>query len=214
MKTLCHACGLWAMLTLVGCNEEDARYPIATDVTTSQDAKTGEDVGPGDDTSEADAVEADASVDSDDTGSDVQAPPSWRQRDLPFGEDFVLKGVWGTSVDEFVAVGQRATIIEYRKDNGDFELVHQNAELDALNAVWGSAPDDIWAVGAYGAILHKGAAGWNIGAGCSSNAACDDGDACTEDTCVPDGGCNYEPTGLAGCCGTTTWTETFDAGFT
>ena len=54
--------------------------------------------------------------------------------------------------------------------------MNQNKSLDTLNGVWGSSLDDVWAVGAYGAILHRTSAGWDFGTGCTNDATCDVGD--------------------------------------
>ncbi len=210
-----YRCAL-AVLALLGCNEDDARFPAKTDVA----APPGKDVvTPAEDVEapSPDAAGEEIAVGDDVASEDIQAdvppePPigSWEAVPLGLGEDFVLKGVWGSSPDTLVAVGNKATVLE--KVDGNWQLVHQNLGLDTLNAVWGSSADDVWAVGAYGALLHRSATGWTIGAGCSSDAACDDGNVCTIDSCGPDGECRYDASGVSGCCGTELLTESFEDG--
>lgn len=198
----------------LACNEDDARGGLATaDTSGAADVEVpGSDVPANEEVGAPDATEDDVPV-PEDIGQDVPpAPPvgTWTANPLGLGEDFVLKGVWAASPDALVAVGNKATVIE--KVNGAWQLVHQNLELDTLNAVWGAALDDVWAVGAYGAIVHRSAKGWTVGAGCSSDAACDDGNVCTVDSCGVDGKCLYDPSGAAGCCGTEAYAEGFEAG--
>ncbi len=140
--------------------------------------------------------------------------PHWEAESLDLGEDFVLRAVWGTGTDHLVAVGNKATIIERHVDaaDGAWTLENQNVELDTLNGVWGASIDDVWAVGAYGAIMHRTPAGWNAGTSCASDLACDLGDPCVQGKCTPDGKCLQTPTGKPGCCGTRTLESHWDDG--
>lgn len=216
------------LLALVVCLGLTASSGCAEDGTTEDPVA---DAGVGDAVSIADGAALDVPHDGlDDVVDDVDEPdqwtdatdaeaevevamvPIWSADPLTLGEEFVLRGVWGQSPDSLVAVGNKSTIIEY--DGSDWKVVYQNTELDTLNAVWGSGPDDIWAVGALGAILHKGEAGWSIGTACSNDAACDDADPCTVDTCGTDGQCIYEGSGSPGCCGSVAIDENFESGLT
>lgn len=173
--------------------------------TTEDDATTT-----GGDADETDA--ADGEVEGGDDAGETTGPeqPTWVQDELNLDEEFVLRGVWGPSETDLIAVGNKSTIIEYH--DGKWELVHQNSELDTLNGVWGTSFNNAWAVGAHGAILHRDESGWDIGTGCTNDAACEDGDPCTVATCGPDGSCQYAGSGQAGCCGTVAYSTNWDSG--
>ena len=47
---------------------------------------------------------------------------------------------------------------------------------------------------------------------CTSDAACDDGDKCTTDTCKVGTGCVHTPNYAAGCCVPDVWSDDFEAG--
>lgn len=136
--------------------------------------------------------------------------PFWKPDNVALGEEFVLRGVWGAGPEELIAVGTKATILEYH--GAKWEVAHQNLALDTLNGVWGASMSDVWAVGEYGAILHRSSGGWNIGTGCVNDANCDDGDPCHQGKCGLDGNCQYLPTGNAGCCGTPSYQTGWDDG--
>jgi hypothetical protein len=199
---------------VLGCgdnNEEAAASASSDDI-----SENGDSSAPPDTTSESD--DATSVGDSDSPTTDAayndavasELVVTYTQDKLDLDEEFVLRGVWGTSPEQLVAVGNKATILEY--ENSTWSVVHQNTQLDTLNGVWGSSFDDIWAVGAKGAIVHKSANGWNVGTGCTSDAACNDSDECTIDICGTDGKCIYEGAGGATCCGSVFHNQSFEAG--
>ena len=205
--------GVAILLGLAACNGDDPPPAGPTDgsaVGDTDPATDGDTAGPHEDTPPGEDTGGDATVGDAEDDAGVELAVGWTAELLELGEEFVLRGVWGESADALVAVGNKSTIIEYGS-NG-WKLVHQNTDLDTLNAVWGVAMDDVWAVGAHGAILHRDVLGWNVGTGCSSDAACDDGDPCTVDSCGADGTCVYGGSGQPGCCGTTTYGESWESG--
>ncbi|MEC8024766.1 MAG: hypothetical protein VX223_12585 [Myxococcota bacterium] len=209
MRKLLIASSLLGVI-IIGCGENgDDESPVSPNGDIQQN-----DVDPMDN-ADAEGL-ADGSRTSED--SDGETTPTdaggqsvtYTQDKLGLGEEFVLRGVWGANNNKLAAVGNKATILEY--DGSSWAVVHQNTQLDTLNGVWGSSFDDIWAVGAKGAIVHKGPDGWNVGTGCTSDAACNDNDPCTIDICSTDGQCIYEGTGGANCCGSTFYSQSFEAG--
>ncbi len=203
----------FALALNMGCSSPDGQQgggDATIDPDGGSDDVGGDDAGTtdGDDAETTDTDAEEVEVEED----DGPPPPDlfWSTDFVDLGEEFVLRGVWGADPNQVVAVGNKSTIIEYTGEG--WEIVHQNTELDTLNAVWGTSLNNVWAVGAHGAILHRDAVGWDIGTACTSDAACDDSDGCTIDTCGADGKCIYTGSGKPGCCGVNALSENWESG--
>jgi photosystem II stability/assembly factor-like uncharacterized protein len=79
--------------------------------------------------------------------------PAWRWENprIPVAD---LNGVWGSSLTDVYAVGERGTILHTR-DGGRTWSVEGSGTTNDLYAVWGSGADDVFVVGYLGTILHS-----------------------------------------------------------
>lgn len=102
-------------------------------------------------------VGADASAASADASSVDALPSGWTMPDPQ--TDQWLWGVWGSGVDDVVAVGLGGVIVRYR---GDAWAVETSATTRGLRDIWGSSASDIFAVGDSGTIVHYDGEAWSV----------------------------------------------------
>lgn len=81
-------------------------------------------------------------------------PPAgggWKwQNPLPQGNS--LRGVWGSSGTNVLAVGESGTILRY---NGSAWSPMTSGTTNPLYGFWGSSENNVFAVGGGGTILHN-----------------------------------------------------------
>jgi hypothetical protein len=74
------------------------------------------------------------------------------ERDTPERVNQFIWGIWGTSSDKVIFVGDKGRIMTMGA-NGNVTLQPSPTSV-GLSAVWGSSPDDVWIVGDEMTILH------------------------------------------------------------
>jgi photosystem II stability/assembly factor-like uncharacterized protein len=153
----------------------------------------------------SDIADVDATSDEGDL---TTPPPSWTivQEQLPSPADFVLRGVTAVPNGSIWAVGQDGVILQRAADGWS---INSSGLHPYLHAVDSAGPGDMMAVGRFGTRLRFVDGEWQSGTACEDDAACGDGDACTDDYCVAQQ-CQHIPLALQGCCGLPAYNENFD----
>ena len=94
-----------------------------------------------------------------DGGTTVIGPPVesiWTA--MTSGTTEGLRGAWGLSATDVIAVGDGGTILNY--DGSSWTSATSGVGV-TLHHVWGTAPDDIFSVGNSGTILHFDGSAWS-----------------------------------------------------
>ena len=86
------------------------------------------------------------------TGSDDGAG-KWTQENAHDPQYATLSGVWGSSANDVIAVGQYGTILHY--DGTRWSPMPTSGTWQWLTSVWGSSANDVFAVGDNGRIDRK-----------------------------------------------------------
>jgi hypothetical protein len=163
-------------------------------------------------------------VEVEDTTPDVTAgdvedpddvPPDdrfFQQLGTGLSADFVFKGAFAAPDGRLVLVGNNG-VVATRSPDDKWSVVNEGEGSALLNAVAGVQEDDLWAVGIDGTIMRGGPEGFSTygGGACEVNSECNNGDACTQDSCV-NGMCSSLALGGPGCCGNQVANYTFDTG--
>lgn len=136
-----------------------------------------------------------------DTGPALPEPGTFVVGEADLPDEFVFKGVWAGELDRIVAVGNDGVVATQYPD-GTWEALRRAEGADLLNGIHGADGQNLWAVGKDGAILPGTVDSFGEGKACERNEDCDNGDACTLDTCV-DNVCVASSSGQPGCCGAT-----------
>ena len=197
-----------ALALTVGCGDDktptgDTNTDTADVEETSPDTDPAETDGEGDTTPDVDEVDVEPDTDpaETDTGPELPSPGTFVVGEADLPDEFVFKGVWAGEAGRIVAVGNDGVVATQYPD-GSWDTLRRAEGADLLNAIHGADGQNLWAVGKDGAILPGTVDSFGEGKACERNEDCDNGDACTLDTCI-DNVCVATSTGAAGCCGAT-----------
>ncbi|MFO0745653.1 MAG: hypothetical protein U1F43_08265 [Myxococcota bacterium] len=180
----------------------------------ADDSDVADDSAEPDDADVVDTVDAADTVDADDTADapdvELTEPGSFELGTADLDTEFVFKGVWAGEAGRIVAVGNDG-VVATRDPAGVWKTLIRAEGASVFNAVHGVDGQHLWAVGTGGVILPGTVDSFGQSEACEGDGDCTDSDACTNDRCV-DHVCVAEPTGAAGCCGSSPASWSFDAG--
>jgi len=158
-----------------------------------------------------DVVEDTLEADDVDTGPIRPEPGELVAGTAALDSEYVFKGVWAGEPGTIVAVGNDG-IVASRDPDGRWSVLTRAEGAEVLNAVHGVDGDALWAVGVRGTTLPGTRSSFGESGGCVTSAECEDGDPCTLSLCTAEGTCAVQPSGLAGCCGSTVASWSFSGG--